>query len=38
MGLMAVIGFTVWYKNRQKQFEIGKEINEQLKPIWMNLK
>src|SRR5437868_8839042 len=38
MGIMVVIGITVWYKRRQKQYDIGKEINDELKPIWMNLK
>jgi hypothetical protein len=38
MGLMTIIGVTVWYKRRKKQFDIGKEINQELKPIWMNLK
>jgi len=37
-GLMAIIGVTVWYTRRKKQYEIGKEINDELKPIWMNLK
>jgi hypothetical protein len=38
MGLMAVIAFGVWYKRRQNEYEKGKEITEELKPIWMNLK
>jgi hypothetical protein len=38
IGLMAIIGFTVWYKRRQKQYEIGKEISDELKPVWINLK
>jgi hypothetical protein len=38
MGLMAIIAGIVWYQRRQKQFNIGKEINEQFKPVWMNLK
>jgi hypothetical protein len=38
MGLMAIIGVGVWYKRRKNQYEIGKEINDELKPIWMNLK
>lgn len=38
MGLMGVIGVTVWYKRRQKQYNIGKEINDELKPTWVNLK
>jgi hypothetical protein len=38
MGLMGVVAFTVWYKWRKNQYEKGKEINEKLKPIWMNLK
>lgn len=38
MGLMTVIGVGVWYRRRKKEIDIGKEINEELKPIWMNLK
>ena len=38
MGLMAVIGGVVWYTRRQKQYEKGKQINDSLKPIWMDLK
>jgi hypothetical protein len=38
MGLMAVTATFVWYKRRQKQIETGKEINDEWKPVWMDLK
>ncbi|CAF1444703.1 unnamed protein product [Adineta steineri] len=38
MGMMAVTAFIVWYKRRRTQYYIGKEINDELKPIWMDLK
>jgi hypothetical protein len=38
MGIMGVIAVSVWYIRRKKQMQIGKEINEELKPIWMDLK
>jgi hypothetical protein len=38
MGLMAVIGEGVWHSRRKKQYEIGKEINDELKPVWLDLK
>jgi hypothetical protein len=38
MGLMGIIAFAVWYQRRQNQYDKGKEIDEELKPIWMNLK
>ncbi|CAF3178750.1 unnamed protein product [Rotaria sp. Silwood2] len=38
MGIMAVIATTVWYRRRQKEYKLGKEINDELKPIWMDLK
>ncbi|CAM4896341.1 unnamed protein product [Rotaria socialis] len=38
MGLMAIIATSVWYKRRQKQIKSGKQIDDELKPIWMDLK
>lgn len=38
MGLMAVTAFLVWNHRRNQRLEESKEINEELKPIWMNLK
>ncbi|CAF3851908.1 unnamed protein product [Rotaria sordida] len=38
MGIMGLIGITVWYRRRQKEYQVGKEIDEELKPIWMDLK
>ena len=38
MGLMGVTAFFVWYQRRNQRLEKGKEINEEFKPIWMNLK
>lgn len=37
MGLMGVIAFSIWYRRRNQRIQQGKQINEQLKPIWMNL-
>ena len=38
MGLMGLTAFFVWYRRRNKQLEQGKEIQEEFKPIWMDLK
>jgi hypothetical protein len=38
MGVMAVIAAVVWYSRRKKQFDLEKEINDQWKPLWMDLK
>lgn len=38
MGLMAIVGTTVWYKRRQNLLKSDKSINDELKPIWMDLK
>ena len=38
MGVMGVVGGSVWYTRRKREKKLGEEINEQLKPIWMNLK
>ena len=38
MGLLGVTAFAVWYYRKKGQYEKGKEIDEEFKPIWMNLK
>ena len=38
MGAMGVVAGLVWYTRRKREIKLGEEINEQLKPIWMNLK
>ncbi|CAF4375805.1 unnamed protein product, partial [Rotaria magnacalcarata] len=34
----AIIATSVWYKRRRKQIKSGKQIDDELKPIWMDLK
>ena len=38
MGVMGITAFAVWYSRRAKNFNRAKEIEEDFKPVWMNLK
>jgi len=37
-SLMAITAVTVWYRRKTRDYSMGKQIDEELKPIWMNLK